>query len=511
MGTGLIDTYRNKVKKEWKIAFFATLAIGLLIHIYKFTNTLPNHDTPWNYYTDQDVTKSGRWFLSLACGFSSYFDLPWVNGILSLVFIAVAVIFIVEVFEIKNPILIVLTGGLVVSFPAVTQTFFYEYTADGYMLAMAMAAASVYLTTIDRISLKNAVISLLLIGCTCGVYQSYVSFALVLAICYMLLMIVDGRYKSSKIYGWVGKQAAIYASGLAFYYVAWKVNLRVRDVAVTSYQGIDSLSLSAENIKPGVKSAINEVGRFFVEWKPLEQSFKDIDWSLYSVLHMMLLIFLASVFIYVIIKNKVYRKAGALLLVVVGCVSIPFVCVVWKFLSPTVYYRTMMLVSYVVLFIFTGVLFEKYAVVKWKNICALLLSVIIFNYGLIANISYYFMNRVYETTYASAVEMLSEIHDLDTDSKEVLVVGANKKPLTVKNAPPIKHIHSISESMEENICFDGDHVVMFLNETFYETFTKSGWDWKSDAKASKEIRKMGCWPAEDSIQVINDVIVIKLK
>lgn len=82
MGTDLLVFYKDKVKKEWKIAFWAAFAACLLIHIYKFTNPILNHDSVFNVYTDQNMTGSGRWLLQYACGISSYFDLHWVNGLL---------------------------------------------------------------------------------------------------------------------------------------------------------------------------------------------------------------------------------------------------------------------------------------------------------------------------------------------------------------------------------------------------------------------------------------------
>ncbi len=60
MGDFLIDFYKNKIKREYKIAFFFTFAAVILIHIYKFTNNLPNHDSLYNVYTDQNVLGSGR-------------------------------------------------------------------------------------------------------------------------------------------------------------------------------------------------------------------------------------------------------------------------------------------------------------------------------------------------------------------------------------------------------------------------------------------------------------------
>lgn len=72
MGISLLEYYKNNIKKTWKIAFFSTVFVFLLVHLFKITNTLPNHDSYYNIYTDQNMTGSGRWFLQYVCGISSF-------------------------------------------------------------------------------------------------------------------------------------------------------------------------------------------------------------------------------------------------------------------------------------------------------------------------------------------------------------------------------------------------------------------------------------------------------
>ena len=61
------------IDKNAKISFIATIIIGCIAHLYKFTNNLPHFDTLNNFYSDQNVIGSGRWFLSIACAMSSFF------------------------------------------------------------------------------------------------------------------------------------------------------------------------------------------------------------------------------------------------------------------------------------------------------------------------------------------------------------------------------------------------------------------------------------------------------
>ena len=63
MGTEFLQFYNEKIKKTWKLAFCSAFILGLFIHMYRFTNLLPNHDAIYNFYSSQNMVASGRWFL----------------------------------------------------------------------------------------------------------------------------------------------------------------------------------------------------------------------------------------------------------------------------------------------------------------------------------------------------------------------------------------------------------------------------------------------------------------
>ena len=206
VGEGILRLYQTKIGKETKIAFLSTFLITILIHLYKFVNTLPNHDSVYNYYSDQNVLGSGRWALSLACGISSYWDLPWVIGLLSCIYIALTVVVIVALFKMKNPILIGLTGALIGASPSITETFFFLFTADGYMIAMFLAALAVYLSRIEETRKSRLVLSGICICVSCGIYQAYVSFALILAVCYFIDVLLQNNHSKEDCFRWVWRQ-----------------------------------------------------------------------------------------------------------------------------------------------------------------------------------------------------------------------------------------------------------------------------------------------------------------
>ena len=142
--------FRGKLKREWKTAFVSAFVLGLLIHMPILVSDIPNHDGLASMYFDQNMITSGRWFLTIACGISSYFTIPWLIGLLGLFYLALTAVALTELLDIHDGFVILLTGGLLVAFPALSSTFAYVFTLDGYMMAMLLAVLAVLLTGRNR-------------------------------------------------------------------------------------------------------------------------------------------------------------------------------------------------------------------------------------------------------------------------------------------------------------------------------------------------------------------------
>ena len=144
--TEALQSLNRRIKREWKIAFLSAFILGLLIHMPVMLSDIPNHDGLDSMYFDQNMITSGRWFLMIACGFSSYYTLPWLIGVLGLLLLALSAAALTELLEVRDSVAIVLISGLLVSFPALASTFAYVFTLDGYMLALFLAILAVLFT-----------------------------------------------------------------------------------------------------------------------------------------------------------------------------------------------------------------------------------------------------------------------------------------------------------------------------------------------------------------------------
>jgi len=535
MGAELLTFYNEKLKKSWKTAFWSAFVIGLLVHLYKFTNLLPNHDSLYNFYSSQNMVASGRWFLSIACGFSSYFDLPWIIGLLSLVFMGLTAAIMAEVFRMENPVLIVLSSGLLVSFPAITATMAYEFTADGYMIAMALAALSVCLTRMEYIGKQHwpkMVLSAVCICLSCGIYQAYVSFAFVLAVCYFMTEILENRREEKLYFKWIGTQVVIYIAALAGYYGIWKIFLSVSGFAASGYQGIDQAGVMGVSALAGAfMKIIRDFIRFFLEWNILEHGV-----TVYSVLNILFLLSFAFGLLTAVCKSGIWKRKIHLLLLFLCTASLPVGCYIWYLSSPDVFYHALMLQSVCLLFILTAVLFDRWVRPLLSNLALVLLVAIVINNAITANMYYNFMQQSFEVTRAVAAELSTRIHLLDDGQvKYVAIYGglgdygqedhfAHDKLRQLGGWKTVNR--TVLSPMFLSLYTDFDLSYYRMNGLEYplvenEPNIPAPFDWEfrfpvlsaEDSLAlaqTEQVRSMPIWPARDSVQVIGDTVVVKL-
>lgn len=76
------------------------------------------------------------------CGGIGRYSIPWLIGILSLLFIALSVHLIADLLEIKSVRGGILAGGLMAIFPVMADTYLYMFTAGASFLALIMMVFS---------------------------------------------------------------------------------------------------------------------------------------------------------------------------------------------------------------------------------------------------------------------------------------------------------------------------------------------------------------------------------
>ena len=495
---------------QWKVCFFAGLLVGLIAHLYKITSWLPNWDSLVFRYDPQNMIAHGRWFLPVACSFSSFYDLPFLNGLIAIVFHALSAVCICKILDIQKKITAFLIGAVIVSFPAVTSVMMYSYVADGYSIAFFLSTLAALFMTQEK---PRYVLAAVLIAFSTGIYQAYITVTIML----VLLKLIDGMiYRGADVRVVFKKSLLMLLTGIlgaALYGVVLKGMLTVFSVGLLDYQGIDS-SASL--------SSIDLPASLYVVKETFLKCFFDLSGGInvYVTLNSFILIVTLAYSLGHIVKNKLYKKPTTIIALVILCALLIIGAGALALINAGIDYHNLMRIGYVVFYLFFLVLYEREADTNEKYTCIkcwiVLLSAmtLIANQVVIANVSYHKAQMAYEKSYGVLIRIADRIEQ--TPKAEgcgrLLVIGAldNSKPYSVNLPPDITGITDgyIIRADDETV---GQSILCSaLSDYCEKDYEFVSGEEKEMVAQREDVQAMGKWPAKDCIAVIDGTVIIKL-
>ena len=489
------------IPHEYKVCFIAALVVGLLAHLYKITNWLPNWDSLVFRYDSQNMLALGRWFLPVVCSFGSFYDLPFLSGITAIVFHALGAVCICRMFDVRKTITAFLTGAVIVSFPTVTSVMMYNYVADGYSIAFFLSTLAALLMTKKKILLPAVLIAL-----SCGIYQSYITVTIMLV---LLKLIDEIIYEESSFGDILKKSVSMFvtgALGMALYAVILKILLGIFSVELLDYQGINS-SASL--------SGINLFASLYVVKETFVKCFFDISGgvNVYVVLNALVFVFTVVYYLKYTAKNKFYKNPANIIMLVILCVALIMGAGALAFINADVDYHNLMRMGYSVFYLFFVLLYERGEDTAVKCWGVLLIAVaVITNQVVIANVSYHKAQIAYEKSYGILMRITDRIEQTQQDCDKILVIGAldNSEAYSVNLAPDITGITDgyIIRADDETV---GQSVLTSaLNDYCEKNYEFVSGEEKKKLLQTEEVKAMKKWPSKDCISVIDNTLVIML-
>jgi len=222
-----------------RAAFFSCLVLGYLVHLYAFTNSIPNSDGLSRVFDLQQMTVSGRWFLHYASALNSFTQMPAVIGLLSLVFLGLAAALVTDLLKLESRVLAALSGAAMAAFPCLGYTFLYMFTASAYCLAIFLAVLSVWLARRGRI---GWILGVGILALSMGTYQAYVTVAIALSLLAVFRALLEPESSFPNTLRLGLRLAAYLAAGAALYYAVLMVFLQVKDLELLDYLGMRAAS-----------------------------------------------------------------------------------------------------------------------------------------------------------------------------------------------------------------------------------------------------------------------------
>ena len=264
----LLDKIKNHFDKTDAHIILTTFIVGFITNFKFFISsgvagdaidTLPTHF-------------SGTWEISLGRFLIQFFDharFGLVDKVLivsaSLLFIALAIIFIRKALKIKSKLILILLTIIISIAPQFTETYEFIYCADAYTFAFLLSAIAFYFSTkiINKKDfIKNTVLLIITTALLCSIYQAYLGVLLGLVATYAFKLNINDSLKNTLKY-FVKALISIFL-GVCIYYISYRIILKLTGAHPAGYKGANGVGLELVTSLPiGIKNAFSDFYLFF--------------------------------------------------------------------------------------------------------------------------------------------------------------------------------------------------------------------------------------------------------
>ena len=487
---------------QFRAAFLSTVIVGLAVHLFAFSNIIPNADGLSRIFDEQQMAVSGRWFLHYASMFHGYIQAPGLIGGLSLLFLGTASVLIVDTLEIRTIGASILCGAFAVVFPALSHTFLYTFTASAYAFAILLAVLSIWIV---RKKPRLSWLGVIPLACAVGTYQAYFAVAASLALSCVILDLLNGdRDLKDTVKNGV-RVLLVLALGAAVYYIMMKLFLYAKGAELLSYKGMNSVSLSLGT----VWAVYREFVYYFL--RPNTVNYVGIPmicahWALIGTAGVCVLILVQ--------KQQLHRQPLRMILLAVGAALVPLAFNFTQLFSvakPTTRY------SFVFVYLFCAALADQFWHVSLKKIpwirvvaCAAS-ALLILLCAQVSNLAYTASATAHRATETFTTNLVGRVESMPgyQQDMEVIIIGPfpdNVYYSGVEEFDRVKYDSSLSSS----VLALNKHVYYYLNDWLNVPWAEPPEETMIRVSNSEYFRSMPLYPSDGSIAIIDDYVVVKL-
>lgn len=502
---------------KYRGAIFGSVLAGFIAHFYILTNILQNYDNiavvPKGYGTG---LTSGRWMLTvlgdLIDSAGGNYNLSFFNGLVTLLLLTLTACLVADMFQLRQQHAF-LFSAVFISYPTVTGTLMFMYTATYYALAILLAVAAAWITTRYN---WGFIIAIILETASLGIYQAYIPMTATLFVLFLIMMNLQKNWDFIEIV----KKSFLYLFTIIFgfigYFLMLKVCLYCYHEQLGGYVGVDHMGQISITDIPKILEICYK--SFFGLVKNDYHGISESTLLRTCFLMMGIVVILLACWL---MKTQKMRIGQITICVLYGFIILPLavnsieiMCFDSKVYELTVYATVFI---YLVPLLFLDQVEktqQRDGEGRKKNSCMKIASGVVsaclvagsLNYTYAANINYtamYYMNQQttsYMTTLKTRVE---SIEGFKTEYQWAFVGSLGNQGL-----------HNWWSEVKKYTC-NPDYLVNWYSKNAY-LMHYTGWssylvDDNTLAQLSEqnEVREMPCYPEEGSIRIINDIVVVK--
>lgn len=519
--------YANSAAEKFKrnrnlilLCLIATFAWGMVAHAYVFFHSSFSHDA-LNEFNAEALGNDwkiqlGRVFVPLYRFLvRSDITLPWLIGVLSLLYISAAVFMVVKIFDISSKYLTVLTAGiLTVNITVIAQAATYMNDFDCNMLALALPVAAVYLWKKYE---RGFLLGIILVCLSLGLYQSYISVTITLILLYLIIRLLDGKTFQDTFRKGL-KSVGMLIGGGALYFVSIKVISFATGITLKSgnYNSIDTiLSMSLPEI---IQTTI--YGYFYTCYKLLT-ALSSYPAVFVGVIHVAMIAIAGLIILRRIFQKEIHVKEKVLTLALIALLPIGMNAVytlTGGMSHDLMHYAVWLVYLFVLLIGWWAV--DHFEMVKpalmhgQLVVLSLLVFIVLWGNVQTANKAYLKKDLEYEANlslFTRIVYQMECCEEYVTGETSVVFVG---RPDSLLDPLP-----GFEELYEEMTGEWNTYVLGAAGRNYYQAYFDyvlmnpaviADTDTWNEMQTNSEVDEMPCYPEEGSIAIVDGVLVVKL-
>lgn len=379
-------------KQRLVSCFIFTFAIGLVAHAYAFLNFQPSHDSLYEVVSDAAYWK---WKLQLGRFLKPLYDLalgrfaslPWINGLMSLLWLSLAGYLVTEMLRINKRPGIALTCGVLsvnLTVMALAATYMPDLSSDMLALLFVLLGCRIWYGMTDGKTqlapAKKLALTLcagLCVGVSLGIYQALVCVFVTMVLAVSVMRLLDE--KTSWIRVWLSDfwAAGIALLGGGVYYGGLRLALAATGTELAQdYNGLTNLFGDSAPISEQLSETLRWVKVYLTEFSGHAHSvyFTSAVGILTVALATVCFVWLAGL----LIKRK--ASAGNVITALLLFAAIPFAMNLMRLLSSCIHLLMFYAfwLAYIIAYVLAGELSARKNTAVFERAAALLLCCVIF-------------------------------------------------------------------------------------------------------------------------------------
>lgn len=478
---------------------------ALCAHGQALFNKISYHDDIICFHAVGATFDYGRWMLSIvgnamkALTGMTHYSTPTLNGIITILFLAISAYLIIKQCQIKNSAAVILISALFVSFPSITASFGFIYAAPYYYFGVLLAVIGAYFFYSSH-TRYSMLVCIVLTACAAGIYQAIIPVSLCTLLLFALQEVHYNAKNKSDYFRLLSENILISISFILLYFVLNTIFLKLFHIQISDTRWQNGSGFLSYVLRIGI--AYRE---FFLPIRNAGSDMFPYHVYYFNLILTFFMVFLSGVHLRNLIKEnrmKAYQEGFLFLLIPLACCFIFVMC-------DAVDVHGLMTFGMVYRFLFLIWILENTVLSykKIKPVTLVLLSFISFLYIRFANICYLKAQLMQANAISYYNILITTIKTVPgyTEETPVAYIGEYEKAET---------------DFKGTVSFDPIYLTPYEGNSIINDYcwkeTMERWCGYSPKEADSvplegrsEVNEMPCYPADGSVKLIGDTLVVK--